>query len=153
MTAFRTKTKITVTKAGIITREDHPPAAALAEKIRDRLDQRGITACSDQLEADCDILIILGGDGTLLRVAGHAACNGIPVIGINMGYLGFLTELAEDEALHALDEIIDGTVTVERRMMLKALLKSQGGSCSSPRFGLNEIVISKGTVDRVLELN
>ncbi len=151
--AFRTKTNISVKKAGIIIKEDDLPASSMAEILYERLEEKGIKICSNRIDPDCDIIIILGGDGTLLRVASQAAHHSIPVIGINMGNLGFLTELAEDEAIHALEKIIKGSVTVERRMMLKASLEEDGRKRNKSYYALNEVVISKGALDQILELS
>jgi NAD+ kinase len=116
------------------------------------LQNKGITISIDQIEPDLDILIILGGDGTLLHVAEQAAHHSIPVIGINLGNLGFLTELTEHEAIAALEEIITGTVTVENRMMLKARILKKESLVTEYRYALNEVVVSKGTLDRALQL-
>ena len=112
---FRTVSDFSVRRAGIIIKKDHEPADAFADMLCDWLKGKGITATINQIEPDIDILIILGGDGTLLHVADQAARHSIPVIGINLGNLGFLTELTEQEALPALEEIISGAVTVENR--------------------------------------
>ncbi|MEJ2056549.1 MAG: NAD(+)/NADH kinase [Desulfofustis sp.] len=104
------------------------------------------------LPADLDIAVILGGDGTLLHVAETAARHEVPVIGINLGNLGFLTELTEKETEPALRRIIGGTVTMELRSMLKARLVSNNQP-SEYRYALNDVVISKNAADRLLYLS
>jgi NAD+ kinase len=85
-----------------------------------------------------DMLTILGGDGTLLHVADQAARFGIPVVGINLGYLGFLTEVAAEEMYPALEEILNGRADIEERMMLRAqLIDGQGIPIGKPWFALN----------------
>lgn len=149
---FRTVSDFSVRRAGIIIKKDHEPADAFADMLCDWLKGKGITATINQIEPDLDILIILGGDGTLLHVADQAARHSIPVIGINLGNLGFLTELTEQEALPALEEIISGAVTVENRMMLKTRIIRENKP-TGYWYALNEVVISKGTLDRVLQLS
>ncbi|MBU0665498.1 MAG: NAD(+)/NADH kinase [Proteobacteria bacterium] len=149
---FRTVSDFSVRRAGIIIKKDHEPAGAFADMLCNWLKGKGITATINQIDPDLDILVILGGDGTLLHVADQAARYSIPVIGINLGNLGFLTELTEQEALPALEEIISGTVTVENRMMLKTRIIREDQP-TAYRYALNEVVISKGTLDRVLQLS
>jgi NAD+ kinase len=84
-------------------------------------------------------------------VAAEASRHSIPVVGINMGGLGFLTEVSRDEWLPALEGILQGAVPVEHRMMLKARLVTQDGA-TSWRYALNEAVISKGRIDRLVQL-
>ncbi len=151
---FRTVLNISLQHVGIVTKKDYPPATKLATTIEDLLQAKGIAVTVNSLVEDLDVLIILGGDGTLLHVAEQAARHGIPVLGINMGNLGFLTERTEQEALAAVEELVSETetVTIENRMMLKAALV-QRDKRSKSRYALNEVVINKGTLDRVLELS
>ncbi len=150
--AFRTTISFSLKHAGIISKKNHPPAAELAQNIAKRLAPQGITVSFNEFAEDFDVLIVLGGDGTLLHVADQAARHAIPVLGINMGNLGFLTERTEQEAFTAVAELISGTVTIENRMMLKASLAKQDIKGSS-RYALNEVVISKQTFDPVLQLS
>ncbi len=150
---FRSTVDVSVRRAGIIVKKDHARAEAFANLLGKWLQGKGIISFINQIEPDFDILIIAGGDGTLLHVADRAAHYSLPVIGINLGNLGFLTELIEDEAMIALDEIITGAVTVENRMMLKARILPGKGQPTEYRYALNEVVVSKGTLDRVLQLS
>jgi len=149
---FRTVSDFSVRRAGIIIKKDHAPADAFADMLGNWLQDKGIAAIINQIDPDLDILIIVGGDGTLLHVADQAARYSIPVIGINLGNLGFLTELTEHEAITALEEIITGAVTVENRMMLKTRIIRKNQP-TEYHYALNEVVISKGTLDRVLQLS
>lgn len=141
-----------VKKAGIIIKKDHSPAEDFADMLSLWLQGRAIATTINTITSDLDILIIAGGDGTLLHVADQAARYSLPVIGINLGNLGFLTELTEQEAIQALETILNGPVSVENRMMLKTrIIREQGNS--EYRYALNEVVVSKGTLDRVLQLS
>ncbi len=124
--AFRTSSVLPLKRAGIVAKRDYEPAAVLAKTIAQRLEQHEITVSIDTLSDDLDVLIIVGGDGTLLHVADQAARHSIPVLGINMGHLGFLTERTQEEAFAAVDELISKEVTIENRMMLKVSLSKNG---------------------------
>ncbi|AGF78887.1 putative sugar kinase [Desulfocapsa sulfexigens DSM 10523] len=150
--AFRTNLTLSLRHAGIVLKKNYSPAAELAQKIAKKLAKHGIAVTIDGFSDDLDVLIVVGGDGTLLHVADQAARYSVPVLGINMGYLGFLTERTEEEAFAAVDELIAGAVTIENRMMLKASLNKDGKTGNS-RYALNDVVINKGTTDRVLELS
>jgi len=150
--AFRTSLSLSLRHAGIVSKKGYAPAAQLAQDIAEKLVKHGIAVTIDGLHDDLDVLIVVGGDGTLLHVADQAARHSVPVLGINMGHLGFLTERTEEEAFAAVDELISGAVTIENRMMLKASL-SKNGKTGKSRYALNEVVISKGALDRVLELS
>lgn len=143
---------IEVRKAGIITKKDDAEARVYAQRLISWLSTRHIETALDQIFPDLDILIILGGDGTLLHVAETAARYSIPVIGINLGSLGFLTELTESEGIRALEAIIEDSVVMENRLMLKTRLITRN-SQKGFRYALNDVVISKNAVDRLLDLH
>jgi len=149
---FRTVSDFSVRLAGIITKKGDGPASLFADKLGRWLEQKGISVSLNRIAPDIDILIILGGDGTLLHIAAEAARYSIPVIGINLGHLGFLTELTEDEAEEALEKIISGSIIVENRLMLKACLLKNGVH-QGYRYALNDVVINKNSLDRVLHLS
>lgn len=98
--------------------------------------------CEDFEEAlrETELLITLGGDGTMLRVANPAARHGVPMLGINIGHMGFITELEQDE-LESLDPIFEGKYIIEQRMMLDVELYREGKLLYHD-FGLNEAVIA-----------
>jgi len=148
---FRTVSGFTVKTAGIITKKGDGPASLFADKIGRFLTRKGIAFELNHIARHMDILIILGGDGTLLHIAEEAARHSIPVIGINLGHLGFLTELTQDEAEEALERIISGTIVVENRLMLKTGLV-MNGTVQGYRYALNDVVINKNSLDRVLQL-
>lgn len=147
----RTRDDFRVQRAGIIVKKDNDEAAEYARRLQHWLEKRSVTASLNQLTPELDLGIILGGDGTLLHVAETAARYEIPVIGINLGNLGFLTELTEKETKPALQTIIGGSVTMELRSMLKARLL-RNGQPTEYRYALNDVVISKNAADRLLYL-
>ena len=149
---LRTVDDFQVSRVGIITKKDHREAAEYGQRLQSWLAERSIAATMNKLTPDLDLGIILGGDGTLLHVAETAARYEVPVIGINLGNLGFLTELTEKETKPALQRIIGGHVTMELRSMLKARL-IRGPEASEYRYALNDVVISKNAADRLLYLS
>jgi len=137
---------------GIITRQHSQRVQRIGGELACWFEKRGIRAELDDIKPDMDMLVILGGDGTLLHVAARASELDIPVVGINLGNLGFLTEVAADEMYHALETIVNDEVHIERRMIIKASVLAEDGTASEPMFALNETVVVKGSVERVLRL-
>src|SRR5207249_11297673 len=103
------------------------------------------------LAHESDLLLVLGGDGTLLAAAREAAPHGIPILPINLGSLGFLTSFTLQELYPALEETLSGKAETSERVMLTALLKRHGQVVES-RNVLNEAVINKGALARMIEV-
>ena len=100
---------------------------------------------------DADLAVSLGGDGTLLGVARGCASYGVPIVGINLGRLGFLVDL-EKEELHRMQDYFAGNYTVEERIMLTARVMRKG-ACVFEGCALNDAVITKGALSRMVRLN
>lgn len=138
---------------GIITRRNSPRVQQVGLELVAWLARKGIEAKLDAIEPEMDLLVILGGDGTLLHVAEKASRHDIPVIGINLGNLGFLTEVAENEMYLALEDVFSGGGHLEKRMMFKVrLVSNTKKEPATALFGLNEVAIVKGNVERVIRL-
>lgn len=144
--------KIDIKKVGIILRKGSDEPKAIAAELRDWFAERSIDTVVDAVSPDLDLLVILGGDGTLLHVAGEASQFAIPVVGINLGDLGFLTEVAKEERYQALGAILAGGFSIEKRMMLKTRLVGSEGA-TDWHYALNDVVISKGNLDSLLQLS
>ena len=140
-----------IRQIGIIIREGSDQAQEIAREIESRYAADGVRTSRDEVTSDLDLLIILGGDGTLLKIADQASSFAIPVVGVNLGTLGFLTEVAVKDRLAALDQIMAGHCVIEKRMMFKTRLISSSGKTSF-RYALNDVVISKGAVDHLVRL-
>ncbi|MFU0823815.1 NAD(+)/NADH kinase [Clostridium sp.] len=97
---------------------------------------------------ELDMIIVLGGDGTILRTARSIAKFEVPILGINMGHLGFLTAVEILEIEKAIENIGNGNYTVEDRMMLQCEISNKGNI--KTYNSLNDIVVSKGTLSRIL---
>jgi NAD+ kinase len=105
----------------------------------------------DQLAEETDLLLVLGGDGTLLSAARQAGPRGKPILPINMGSLGFLTSFTRDELYPALEETLAGRLVANERVMLKAELL-RGGNPIETQDVLNDAVIHKGNLARMVDL-
>ena len=107
-------------------------------------------ATARDVAAGADALVVLGGDGTLLA-ASHVVGEPIPVLGVNFGSLGFLTEITLPELYPALEGVLAGTYRSEERRMLHAVVRREGRPESSGDV-LNDVVISKASFSRIIEL-
>jgi len=128
---------------GISVTFDEETAAALTNGAKGQA--REIVADSSQL------LLVLGGDGTMLAAAHLAAPRGIPILPVNMGSLGFLTSFTIDELYPALEQTLTGAFSVSRRVMLQAELE-RAGSVVEKQCALNDAVIHKGALARMIQL-
>jgi NAD+ kinase len=138
-----------------------------ARQLLSHLQQRGITVLASitsdpkrelshathvderELAARADLVVAIGGDGTLLHAARHVAAREVPLVGINRGRLGFLTDVSPEHMLDALDAILAGDYLAERRLTLSASLA--GGAATGALFALNDIVVQKGDTGRLLD--
>ncbi|OPX86558.1 MAG: putative inorganic polyphosphate/ATP-NAD kinase [Pelotomaculum sp. PtaB.Bin104] len=100
-------------------------------------------------QAEC--VIVFGGDGTLLSTTRKVASAEIPIIGVNLGHLGFLTEVDLPEVLPALEKLLSGNYIIDERMMLEAQVYREG-QVVEQFVGLNDAVISKGAFARLIML-
>lgn len=102
-----------------------------------------------EVAARADLVVAVGGDGTLLHAARHVAMRDVPLIGINRGRLGFLTDISPERMLDAIDAILAGDYLAERRLMLAA--KFEGQADGDTLFALNDVVLQKGDTGRLVE--
>lgn len=153
-----------------MVRQDLPQhAIALATELTQWIKARGLDPVSEPLTApiigarqvepaelahQSDLIVVLGGDGTLLGVARMIGERETPVLGINLGGLGFLTEATTDEARDVLGRVIAGDYEVDRRITLEAVVERNGGRGSKEHFrALNDVVIIKRAFGRMLDLH
>jgi NAD+ kinase len=109
-------------------------------------------AAKDDLLMRQDLLITLGGDGTILAASHLGAPAGVPILGVHMGRFGFIAEARPDTLFAELENVLDGRGREEQRMMLRGTVW-RGGSQIHTSIGLNEVVLSKGARARMLELD
>jgi len=154
---------------GIFSRPRRADLTAIVAPLLDWIAKRGCRALYDnetaealtegstpglsrnQLAAQSDLLVVLGGDGTLLAAAREAAPRGIPILPINLGSLGFLTSFTLDEMYPALEETLAGKSETSERVMLTASLFRKGQAIESKNV-LNEVVVNKGALARMIEV-
>lgn len=162
-----------ITRAGLVARRGLVAAAEHVDRLASWLRDRGIgslyeietaklarsatpetTRSRDELPGEVDLVVVLGGDGTLLGMATRIAQSGhdVPILGVNFGSLGFLTETRIDELYTALESVIAGTAAIDTRLMLAADLMRDNARIDS-RIVLNDVVFTKAALSRIIELN
>ena len=104
-----------------------------------------------ELASLCDCIVSMGGDGTLLATARAVGAREVPILGINLGSLGFLTQVTEDKVEESLAIVAEGKHRVEKRMLLSAFV--EGHEKTTAGFALNDVVVDRGSVARLVELN
>jgi len=104
-----------------------------------------------EISQQADLLIVLGGDGTLLSIARAAHPHNIPILAVNLGSLGFLAEISIDELYPTLENILAGKFEIENRMLLNACIWRNGEKVEDHNV-LNDVVINKGAVARIISL-
>lgn len=148
-----------IKKIGILYHPKIQPALTQAKELEDFLAAKGISVwlCSawegEQAKSQLDgteLILTIGGDGTILRAAQVAVPEQIPIIGINLGRLGFMTELSAGEAKEKLPALLEGGGWVDERAMLEAELKPAESEPATVFHALNDVVVARGAVARVV---
>jgi NAD+ kinase len=142
------------------------PTNEAADELRDRAEGwcgvRGLahwSAPSGELErlvaelTTTDVLVVLGGDGTFLRAARAVAEVDVPLLGVNLGKVGFLSKVEADGLEATLAQIADGRFTVDERMTLRGVIRPAGRTGSREFFALNDVVVARGALARVVRLD
>ena len=154
---------------GLIPNLQKPLALAACRELLSWLELKGVRVCLNtevaahlqhtELAADdatmaeiCKLIVVLGGDGTLLSVVRRQPLRGLPILGINLGKLGFLTEIELKNMYVGMERVLGGDYSVQERMMLQVRVLRKGQVVNN-LLALNEVVVSKGAFSRMLELN
>lgn len=161
-----------MTRVGLIAKDGLQQASGVLTELAVWLHARGLTAVfeadtarlatdtaggqivsREELPRACDLIVALGGDGTLIGVAGRIAAVGsdVAILGVNFGSLGFLTEITLPELYDALEATLAGRATIEARAMLSAHTV-RGGAPYSDHIVLNDVVITKAALSRIIEM-
>ena len=167
------RAKTPITAAGLTARVTLPAALAAMHEAALWLDAHGCrpilereaaeafpeaprwpTATLEALPAQVDVMLAFGGDGTLLSVAGAVAnaSADVPVLGVNLGRLGFLTEVARSELTAALERVLEGRTELETRQMLTGRI-DRAGATVLRHLALNDVVMTRGPLSRMIEID
>lgn len=157
-------------KIAIIAKVHDPRCLGVAEELIGWLNQRGIAARveehlskqlsqpssaesaeSSEVARDADFVVVLGGDGTLIAAARMIGPSEVPILGVNLGSLGFLTEITLDELYPSVERCLAGDFEVSQRMMLLATVQRAGEEVERHRV-LNDVVINKGALARIVDM-
>jgi NAD+ kinase len=147
-------------RIGLLHHPMLPPTQSLAESMARQAKAHGLatwTGSTWDVEAvmgeigDLDLLVTLGGDGSILRAARMASGQDVLVLGVNLGRLGFLTELEPDQWVTTLPRLLAGEYWIEERMMLYAEYH-RGETCRGQYEALNDVVVSRGSLARIVRL-
>ena len=163
----------TISRVGLVAKERVEAAARVLVELAGWLEARGLQpvfetyaaqlagitsgpeiVSKEELPSACDLIVLLGGDGTLIGMARRVARAGadVPIAGVNFGSLGFLTEITLDDLYPSLEGVLEGTAPIEERMMLHAKVL-RGGGCFTDELVLNDVVITKAALSRIIELS
>jgi NAD+ kinase len=152
---------------GIIFKPHFEPARTEAGKLAEWLKKRGVNVFAEEMiatandlesreisstiPADVEWVVVLGGDGTLLGAARRVGTYGVPILGVNLGGLGFLTEIPLQRLYAVMEIMLQGRLELESRLMLETRVVRNGKEIC--RFEvLNDIVINKGALSRIIDL-
>jgi NAD+ kinase len=155
-------------RIGIITKPHEPRAAELAAQIADWAAEHEInlfvndrvkdlppgtfSASAREIADHCDVLMVLGGDGTMIATARLVSGRGTPVLGVNLGTLGYLTEFSVEDAIPALESVIRGDYEIDSRIMLDWQVIRDGDQVGAGS-ALNDIVVNKSALARIIEID
>ncbi len=144
---------------------ERPQVAAEAQRLRTLIESHAdvvmwdLCFSADLATVEADLAVVLGGDGSILRAAHQMGYRQVPVVGVNLGKLGFLADLSPDELTVALPEICSGRFRVVEHLMFECRLERDGGGLSAPRsvvagwLGLNEAAVLAGAPFAMLEVH
>lgn len=122
----------------------------IADKIAHQIEGETVAVREEELYELCDGLIVIGGDGTILGVAEAASIRDIPILGINLGRLGFLADIEPYEIEQALERLISKQYEIEERMMLRATIIGTDGN-KNVFHALNDVNVTRGSFSRLVE--
>jgi len=97
-----------------------------------------------------DLIIVVGGDGSILKASQDARVKKIPLLGINTGHIGFLTEIEVDEVEKYAKAIAEGNYSIEERLLIRTIVSSKRANCEGPFYCLNDAVLSRGAAARLI---
>jgi NAD+ kinase len=143
-------------RVGIVRKVTSAEASETALYVGQFLRGKGVEVLTDPvaIAREADLVVVLGGDGTLIHAAGLLDGRAAPILGVNMGSLGFMTEVPQPEMYQALELVLSGEAKLSERMKLRVHLHRDGRA--EPTIDaevLNDVVIAKGALSRMVELD
>ncbi len=136
----------------IVTKPKQAEVARVAGELKQWFTSKGRAASLEPNDAGtADLAVVLGGDGTLLAAARLLGDRQVPIVAINHGGLGFLTEVTLEEMYPALERVLNGQFVIQHRMMMELQVSREGKSIAVCR-ALNDVVINKGALSRMIEI-
>lgn len=135
----------------IVANPFRPETLEAAEVARIALDERGIESCTEVGEGHIDAAIVFGGDGTMLRAARAVHGTGAPLLGVNMGHVGFLAQLEREDVSHAVDKLATGEYEVDERRTVDVVVRQPDGTVDSG-WALNEAAVERSELLRTLDV-
>ena len=160
--------KRSIKTVGLIGKYHHPPVAGHIQRLSEFLQRRGLQVALEsntaqlikggraptyplaELAQHIDLALIIGGDGTMLHVARSLAARTVPIVGVNQGRLGFLTDVAVDRMEEEIGRILDGDYQAEHRLLLYAEIMRKGRIVHAAH-AFNDVIINKGELARLIE--
>lgn len=148
-----------IQSVGILYKEHNQGAVSMSKTLVETLRARGRTVWTasardpehlDGRLEQTDLVIVLGGDGSIISAARSCAQRAVPILGVNFGRVGFLTELEPDEVAEALPRYLDGDCWIDERSMLRAELEASGGTIS--HIALNDVVVLRGAEPHIIRV-
>ena len=141
----------------ILSSKDKPPVVEAIRSVEPWLRERAEVAVDPGMRSqvaagEFDFAVVFGGDGTVLQAARKLAPCGVPILGINVGKLGFLTETTSAEATQALSQMLEGRTTIAERMMLQCELRRDGRSVTRS-LAMNDVVVSRTALSRLIAVD
>jgi NAD+ kinase len=143
--------KPTFGRVVLIGKPRSPAIEASLREMRAFLDKRGCEVLPEG-ETQADLAIVIGGDGTMLAAARNLVRHRVPLVGINQGRVGFMTDIGRDDMQRGIGAILDGKYTLEERALLDAEILRDGKSVLRT-IALNEAVVGKGSQGRLIEFD
>src|SRR5438093_920378 len=150
----------TIKSVGIVVKQNHSEALTTAHELSEWLESRGLKTSGEpfsemqdgqSFDATVDLVVVLGGDGTMISTARLVEDHDPLVLGINYGSLGYLTEFRIEEMFSALEAVLAGGYEIDSRVMLKAEHWRESDQIAAGRV-LNDVVINKAALARIIEI-
>lgn len=135
----------------IVANPFRPETLEAAEVARVALAERGIESCTEVGEGHIDAAIVFGGDGTMLRAARAVHGTGAPLLGVNMGHVGFLAQLEREDVSHAVDKLATGEYEVDERRTVEVVVRQPDGTADRG-WALNEAAVERSELLRTLDV-